>query len=375
MDTYRIRRAGAERSVGDAAALLALAHAGDLRPTDEVLSGGVWVRASDLPMVRGHLRRPEDPWAAWSDLDAVDARSIYREMVDKPDELPGDALTPVGDHHHLDELPAVALEVVDDPATDPGARTTRPPASARPPARPEPRPRVLPFTDADRELPRYAPSGGGELIDFPPRTRPAVELPQRPARTPKPVPLVRGSRVAAMVVAGGLLLLLAFAWMQASSVSLRSSPRAGASTADPQAADPGAPLRAMEQELRSTLTPTPRLIAVPGDFTNALTVELVQQRVDIRTADGNVTKWIGRKGDEPRIAEVRIVYRSRGEISRELGAIGLVVGRYKRLYRLDMPVFEVTEEGTGGTTKIDPERAEAFYQARITLQAFLQSLT
>jgi hypothetical protein len=131
----------------------------------------------------------------------------------------------------------------------------------------------------------------------------------------------------------------------------------------------------MEQELRSTLTPTPRLIAVPGDFTNALTVELVQQRVDIRTADGNVTKWIGRKGDEPRIAEVRIVYRSRGEISRELGAIGLVVGRYKRLYRLDMPVFEVTEEGTGGTTKIDPERAEAFYQARITLQAFLQSLT
>ena len=95
----------------------------------------------------------------------------------------------------------------------------------------------------------------------------------------------------------------------------------------------------------------------------------------VEEADGVVTKWIGRTGDEPKSAEVRISYRSGGDLTRELGAIALVVGRYKRFYRLDIPVFEVTEVGARGVTRIRAEDAEAYYQARMSLEDLLKTLT
>ena len=193
------------------------------------------------------------------------------------------------------------------------------------------------------------------------------------AAPPSPPPLVRGSRVLALVVAGVLILGLGRAWIQVGAMS-----NAGVSEPEPKktAVEPAppSPLVALDVEIRHLLSPTPRAVEKAGDLSDALLVELVSARLEVIQADGLVTKWVGRHADEPKSAEVRIRYRSAGDMSRELGTIALIVGRYKRTFRLDMPVFEVTEVGTGGVTRIDADKAEAYYQARITLEELLQSI-
>jgi hypothetical protein len=177
-----------------------------------------------------------------------------------------------------------------------------------------------------------------------------------------------------MVIAGLLVLSLGYAW-----ITMMAHSRAGVTPPPPepkQAAtpDPASPLRAIEATLRANLPPLPRGVSKPGDLSDALLLELVQEQVQVEKADGRVTKWVGRRLDEPKTAEVRIQYRTTGDFSREMAAIALVVGRYKRLYRLDMPVLEVTETSTQGMTRIDPEKAEGFYQARVTIDELLGSI-
>ncbi|MFN7147651.1 MAG: hypothetical protein ACK4YP_28035, partial [Myxococcota bacterium] len=243
-----------------------------------------------------------------------------------------------------------------------------------------PTPNALPLPGAGRGPRATLPPGEeGEVIHFPrPRPPPVDALAHGRRRPPAPPPpLVRTSRVVAMIVAGLLAVLLGYAWIRVNAFS-----RAGVGTPDTPVARltkkaepaPVSPLVLLDAELRKSLSPTPRAVKKAGDLSDALLLELVQQRVQVVAADGLVTKWIGRLGDEPKTAEVRVRYRSGGDMSRELGAIALVVGRYKRFYHLEMPVFEVTEEGTGGVTTIDPDKAEAYYQARLTLEELLGSI-
>jgi hypothetical protein len=377
MDGYRIRRgAGTETAVVDAAALVALARAGRVRPSDEIATAAGWVRADALPELRG-LLRDGDPWAAWSDVDSIDAVSVYRQMVDPdPEDLPSDALSPVGDA-------AGGEPVADAPTAPPGARI-----GADRPAPPVVGPGPAGGPRREAPLPRFDPAvadalaHGAEVIDFPrprpaaaPNTPSAHTLPPR-ARPAAP-PLVRGSRVLAMVAVGLLLLLLGYSWIKVGGSKLGvSAPRTAGTPATPTGTAPAvaAPLVALEKDLRASLPGTARAVAKAGDLSDALLVELVQLRVDVVSADGVVTKWAGRRLDEPKSAEVRIQYRSSGDISREIAAMALVVGRYKRLYRLDIPVFEVTDTTGRGMTRIDAAKAEAFYQARLTLEQLLTSV-
>ncbi len=397
MQGFRIRRGATERSVPDAPALLALAASGEIRPTDEVRTADGWIAASALPILRGRLGG-DDPWAAWSDVDSVDAASLYKRMVDDPEELPVEAVTPVGE-----ALPRVAAagaaprgvlpaapepvalepdaleplpEPGEEPDTNPGRRAggiVRPPVG--PPGAREP----LPLAAAPRPAHRAPPPGElGEVIDFP---RPRPPMPDPFVRPPRPragpPPLVRTSRVAAMVVAGLLAVLLGYAWIRVNAFSRAGVGAAGparATSAATPAPEPPSPLVLLDAELRKSLSATPRAVREAGDLSDALMIELVQQRLEVVEANGLVTKWVGKQGDEPRVAEVRVRYRSGGDMARELGAVALVVGRYKRFYRLDIPVFEVTELGTGGVTRIDPDKAEAYYQARISLEQLLASI-
>ncbi len=361
MHGYRIRLGGTETTVADAPALVALARAGRLRSDDEVYSGGDWVSAERVPELRGHLGTGGDPWAAWSDVESVDAATLYRKMVDRgePPELPVDALEPVS-------------EPVSEPAV------SQPASSGQPRA-------LAPSGLAPLDLaPSSAlPGDGGELIAFPgarpsPRGAPPLRdpLPSFGSRRPAPPPpLVRTGRLAAMIVAGLLCMALVYGWIQVGAWSQSgvsaSTPRPLADTRTPA---PPSPLALLEQELRTALPATPRLVEKDGDLSDALLLELVQLRVDVVNADGHVTKWVGRHLDEPKKAEVRIQYRSTGDISREMGAIAMVVGRYKRLYRLDIGVFEVTEMAAQGQTRIDPDKAEALYQARLSLEKLLASI-
>ncbi|MDP2316461.1 MAG: hypothetical protein Q8P41_26425 [Pseudomonadota bacterium] len=392
MDGYRIRRGregqgGFERSVPDEAALKALVATGEVRPSDEVSTGTGWLRVDQHPVFRGSLPGA-DPWSAWSDVDSVDAASLYRKMVDTPPppdedaglvELPVDALSPVWE---IDGRP------------EPAAPPTRPPALLVPPPPPPEAPqgaargpRALHEVDrAPRPVPvppvspQPLPEDGAEVIAFP-RARPPARdlvLPPEPRRRPPPPPLVRSSRVATLVFVGLAVVALGYAWIRLNSytgVGAGTRPRPSSSASTKGVVVPPSPLVALDVELRAALSPHPRDVKEAGDLSDALLVELLQQRLDVIDANGVVTKWVGRKGDEPKSAEVRISYRSAGDLSRELGGIALVVGRYKRFYRLDIPLFEVTEVGTRGVTRIDAANAESYYQARITLEDLLLSLT
>jgi hypothetical protein len=374
MDGYRIRRGGVEKRVADDTALATLAAAGGVRGTDEIETAAGWIRASQHPIVRGALRAG-DPWAAWSDVESVDAASLYKKMVDTPDlseevelvevvevpELPVDALAPVP------EPPALGPPLVapaDAPPRGPRSLTDAPRAPRTPPV-----PGVLLAP---------LPEDGAEVIDFPRArpARPAVALPTPTRRPSGPPPLVRTSRVLAMVLGGLTIVMMGYLWIRMSAYTgLGEGTIPSRATAEKAALAPISPLIPLDVELRAALPTHPRDVKEAGDLSDALLVELVQQRLEIIEADGVVTKWIGRKGDEPKSAEVRISYRSGGDLTRELGAIALVVGRYKRFYRLDIPVFEVTEVGARGVTRIRAEDAEAYYQARMSLEDLLKTLT
>lgn len=437
MEGYRIRRGASLRTVADTDALVALAVGGQLHGTDEVETPEGWVRAAAHPALRGRFGA-DDPWAAWSDVESVDADTLYKRMVDEPAELPLEAYFPVPpeiaplpdeEEPDTDETPLPGVRTL-DPAllaplepdgdgADPGAVAALEPdavvpldadavvprvevpgtraaarlrgtgsdprAAKRPdgdplaaaghasrgPQRSPAAPLPLPVERPER--PRAPLEEAGELIAFPGRPPPPPDFsPARRARQDPP-PLVRTSRLVTLVLGGMFVLLLGYGWIRMNAFS-----RAGVSTPRPArerpvATQPSA-LALLDAELRASLAANPRQIRAPEDLSNALLVELVQQRVQVEAADGLVTRWVGKKGDEPRTAEVRIRYRSGGDMARELGAIALVGGRYKRLYRLEMPVFEVTELGTNGVTTIDPEKAEAYYQARLSLEELLGSI-
>lgn len=358
MEGYRVRRGKAERTFADLATLRGAATRGELRLGDEVWSPDGWVRADTHPALRGAFAGA-DPWSAWSDVDEHDAASVYKQMVEsaEPEDLPAEALRAVEEPTE-DRVPRLPPVVQAPPVPPPPV----PPPKAEVPELPRP---VAPLPRA--EAPRAEGLPAGEVIDFPARPpRP------RPAAPPPAQPLVRTSRVVAMVVAGALVLLIGRAWLRVGAFS-----EAGISEPDPpKTAVPVevSPLIKLDAEIRQYLSPTPRAVEKAGDLSDALLVELVGARLEVVEAEGLVTKWIGRHGDEPKSAEVRVKYRSNGDMSRELGTIALVVGRYKRLYRLEMPVFEVTDVGTNRMTRIDPDKAEAYYQARITLEELLQAI-
>ncbi len=371
MDGYRIRRGGFERSVADEATMRALAAAGELRGTDEIQTQRGWIRADQHPLLGGMLRGG-DPWSAWSDVESVDAASLYKKMVDTPlpddgelTELPFDALSPMVEINRPVHPAPAAAHAHAPPAASEAARPISAPANGL----------------SEFDLLAMRTGSGAEVIDFP-RTRPAVpevRLPARPsARRPAPPPLVRPARLVGMIVAGLGLLALGYGWIRVSAYSGEGAGTRAARTTTARTAvtEPAvSPLVELDADLRSLLAAHPRDVKEAGDFSDALLVELVQLRVEVIEANGLVTKWIGKKGDEPKSAEVRVSYRSAGDMSRELGAIALVVGRYKRFFRMDMPVFEVTEVGARGVTRIDANQAEAYYQARITLEELLTSLT
>ncbi|MDO9280277.1 MAG: hypothetical protein Q7U06_00070, partial [Pseudomonadota bacterium] len=346
--------------MADGAAMRALVASGEVRPTDEVATPDGWIRVDQHPLLRAPARGA-DPWAAWSDVDSVDAASLYRKMVDAPadevTELPSDALTPMfevnrGEVNRGEVTRGEVNGAEVPPVQAPPVQAPRPPPVVdRAPVSLEP---VRAARPAAHPLLEPLPEDGAEVIDFPRQRAPTREfvLPPTARRATAPPPLVRTTRLVVMVLVGLLMVMVGYAWIRmnaytgvgAGTLAARTAPtRPPAATAAPIS-----PLVELDAQLRADLTPHPRDVKEPGDLSDALMIELMRQRLDVIDASGLVTKWIGKKGDEPKTAEVRITYRSGGDMSRELGAIALVVGRYKRFYRMDMPVFEVVEAGARG---------------------------
>jgi hypothetical protein len=398
MRGFEVRRGGVTLAVPDAEALRGLVVSGGLDPSDAVREvGGDWCPAASHPALAadgstmpppGAPARPAsassaaDPWTAWSDVDAVDAASLYREMTeDAVEELPVDAMAPVrapalvirssaGDG--LEALPEDALAAADDEA--PGPVPT--PAAQRSAAGPA----------ADRRGPRQSPDVDGKASDRRPSPRDTGAPPMMPDFPRRASPNggagassgARAVRSAGMLVATILLGVGGLAFLRGQSTPQVTTPTPAATAPTPAATpvDDGRQLALLqtEAELRGRLPPVPRPIKEPGALADALMLEMTQLGVSVSTVDANVVKWVGRKQDEPKTVEVRVAYRASVEPSRDIGAIGLVVGRYMRVYRLEVPILEITETSTLTRSVVDSTQTEAWYLSRLPLARFLEAV-
>jgi hypothetical protein len=379
----RIRTGGLEIEVDDEAALTVLRERGLVAADAERWFGGGW-----RPIVTpGGVPRDttSDPWDAWSEVDESAAEAALHRVVrggeEEVAELPMASVAPmpkpiVVSRPPRSEAPAPAsspprpppnLAVSPAPAAPP-ARAAAPPAAAPPPEGPR---ATRPPPTAPAAPP--APPGGGAppgglVIDFPdpPARRSRLPQPEEPA-----VPLVRPGRVAAMIGVGLLLLGGAWATLEMSRPDTGTIVSVNRPTPAPAAPDP---LRETEKRLRGVALGAARPVRQPGQLEDAVMIELQQLGVRVVRVRAPVTRWTGRKDDDPAAAEVHVTFRSGDDLDAELGAIQLVVGRYKIAYTLDIPVVEAILEDDEGTraTRLDAGRAERFAQGRIGLAEAVQ---
>ena len=389
--SYRVRIAGQEIVVADLDAVRRLAESGQIGAAAEVRAPGsdTWAPLSEVLQPR-----PRDPWSAWEDAEEVDPQQIWQQYS-------GAAPPPLSPEPTPEELPVGALSVEDERRTDPGKDRKGPKfvveGGRKPagkviafPSRPGlPPPSAQPVTDGNHAL--------AEPVPFRPPQR---EIPLPPMRTaPAPVAATPPPAATAGFRWGPLLVLLGVGvgalalvrWYVLSQASVRPPPQAPVAEA-PVAAPaepavevsgpprprgaPDSPYPAMEAELRELLPHDIREVVAEGNLEDALLIELHALGVRVTRVEAPVLRWGGRKQDIPELASVRVYVASDLErLDRDLGAVGLAVGKYIHRYGFEVQSFEVIFEGIAEMPlqrTVDPGVAREFYQGRRSLQEYLK---
>jgi hypothetical protein len=403
MAGYRIKRGTQEFPVSDLDSLVKLARDGRLVPEDPVLVGEEWVRADSLPALRPHLGA--DPWSIWENAERLDAEAVYRaalaageQVADLTDEqmrplMVLDAKVPEGGEVAPEVAPQVASPPPPAAAVAPTAGQTTAPAPAMswnppPPAEPRPQEKKVeerrpelslvaggqPHSDRRKpplEKPRTERTAEGTEVIRLPRPRELPEL-ARPER--RPPSGLRPLRLLTWLFVGLIVAMLGWVSYQLGKPP-RLNPEDGILPRSELPAPPTpSPVQLLEKELRAALPPNPRAVVEAGDLPDNLTIELQQMGVDVVTVEATVTKWAGRKEDQPQAAEIHITIKPSEALERDMGAIGLVVGRYVTLYRLSVPVFEVIVITDDQAVKrnFDAVRSSSFYEERLSLEGWLE---
>lgn len=278
---------------------------------------------------------------------------------------------------------ATAPSPVGDPGTDPVVvrRSSPPPPLVRPGTRSGAHP-DLPPPEAD--------DARGQVIAFPATAplRLSRPVPTLRERSTPPVPLIRWSWLLLWVGVGLLFLAITWWWIRyngttRAGIDAAPPPDVPATAAEgvPETVPASAgsytrtstsPYGMVEQELRTALVGEVRPVQAPGELGDALMIDLQNLRIDVTSVDAPVTQWSGRNKDVPRTAEIHVTLGSDQEVDRQIAAVALTVGRYKRALRLDIPLVEVVVKSVEGDlrTTIDAKRAEELYIGRISLDQF-----
>ena len=357
MPMMRIRTGGAELEIPDDDALRSMQVNGLIGPDAEIATDDGWKPLDPPP---SEAAQGDDPWAAWNDVDANTAEQIYETYVHRDDdaaELSSAAVSP---------MPRPVISSPRVPSPPPEVAAVPPvPASLYPPIHPVVPLVLLAAEPVDTPAPWAAPVRG-------PRAQPASPT----AGAPEPTPVLRAGRVLGFVAAG-LLILGGIA----AAIEMSTNPApAGLSVTSAKPADlpkrvPDTdPLIEVERGLRAVGLGEPHEVVREGDLGDGILIDLQKLRLDVERVDAPVTRWVGRKLEDPDQAEVHVTFRSNGELPRELGAIALVVGRYKLRYSIDIPVVEAMWlEGEDYRSRmLDAKKAEQFFAARATLDQVLE---
>ena len=401
MSHFHVRRGGLEFPVAGTEALLRLVHDGALAPTDRVRDPGegAWYAAGDMEVLK-------EAFAARAAAD--EARRAQRSRP-RPLGLPVSGEAP---------LPPVAppTQQLAPPAAPP---PTEAPAFAipddlvhrEPEVAPAPPPREAPAP----ELPPPSPSGvltfpsGGPVSNLAGRLDPlqaqaALEDPatflrqdREAAQRRRGPPLMRPWLLIGVAFVVATFAFLVVTWVQGTATMRYTSPTGHAPREGGDAAGPTGPVGAtgpadtpdptprevsanalydeMELALRDRLMPGCLTISKEDDLDTALRVELSRLGVQVQSIHAPIVSWGGRHGDVPLAVEIRLWYESEpDQLDRELGAIGLVVGKYTQNYSLEVRAFEVFLRDAQGETRarsLDSTAARQFYLRRLSLLEFL----
>jgi len=356
-------------------ALVASVRSGQLGRATLVREKGSkpWVRADTVPSVAALFS--DDVWSAWegdADESVLDAFQEPEPAArPTPRFEPTPTIPPVDE---VEELPAAAMAPVDAPVEEEAAEvsafsgsisraeTTHP---SGPPRRPPAK--VIAFPNLDAQT-----MGSSALKSAP---RPFESAPKSSIRW-------RGIVLLAGVGGVAMMMWVWFVNMHATAdfAPAQRTAQTAASIPPPLAAAEIAaeisPYDTLEDELREQLMEG--ILDIPGetDFEDALLIELRRVRVDVRSVRVSIESWAGRRQDLPDEVSfnLKVVARD-GEIDRDLGALGLVMGKYIQHYGLQVTELNVILSAEDGLRKVtmNPETARRYFTHRVSLERFLKA--
>jgi hypothetical protein len=313
-----------------------------------------------------------DPWGAWeveSDDSVLD--DFQEEETERAPRLaPAPTLI-----DEVQELPEASFVSVDQGADDAAlmggpitpAETTHPRGPRRPAAQ------VIDFPVTQPVLTQGVHALDLQVSDS--AGKPQYRMP--PSRSPVrwgPI-IVIGS-----IATGTMLLWVWFVNINADANfvdkrrAVQAAPGFGVSPA--QVAPTISPYDTLEDATRAQMMDG--ILDIPGEieFEDALLIELRRVRVDVRSVRVKIKTWAGRKKDVPDEVSFNLKVMERaGEIDRDLGALGLVIGKYIQHYGLQVTTMNIIIGADGGLRKLqmNPETARRYYNKRVSLERFLST--
>ncbi|MEC8191839.1 MAG: hypothetical protein VX127_03855 [Myxococcota bacterium] len=375
MDGFEVKGEDGRFTLPSAGDLVAAVRTGKLGRATMVRQAGSseWVTADSVPEVAALFAG--DVWAAWddeADEGVLDAFQIPEPVAPRAPLEPAPTIPPA---EVVTELPAAALTPVDVP----------PPAARNPPSLAD-----QPITPASTTHPLAAPTRRptAKVIDFPqPRKlnnfgSVALKPQPRPSESMRP-PAVRWGGIA-LLAAVGCAVLMMWVWFVNINATADFAPRTATAQVvesipplDGEAAAAAVnPYETLEDELRDQLMEGLLDIPGEGEFEDALLIELRRVRVDVRSVRVKILTWAGRRQDLPDQVSFNLKVMARdGELDRDLGALGLVMGKYIQHYGLQAVELNVILSSEDGLRKVvmDPEVARRYFTHRVSLERFLQS--
>lgn len=390
MAEVRIRRDGIESTHRDLDEVRTLLRGGHAMAADEIWREGRWLPLGQVPELRALATGGADPWAAWAESDNVDADVVVREYTARsPAALPPNAVTAVG-RPTVHRRPVDPLSIPELPpgGTGPGHPPKVVPWTGREevPGTPPNLARALPPEPAGPPPEPPDPAGGGELVELPRAVRPRPPRPARDRREPGAAARAPGRFSRLSILAVSLIVLASMLYILA-----RMSTFPGAARTRPEpvqaveadgealaaARQAEARFEAIEAEVRAVDLGRPRPVTERVHLGDALLVELQQLRVAVADVEANVTRWTGRRRDDPAEAEIHVVLRGGGDPERDVGAVAWVTGRYIQAYALEVAVLDVRWRGreSDRLLALPAPLCEDFARRRISLSRLLEIVT
>ena len=385
MSKILIRSADREFTVADMDELMDLVRQGTLGRAAQVRldKANAWVRIDSLSEASAFFNR--DVWAAWDGESDEDLLSDFTQPPTSTSLSDQDTAIDMSARMDVEELPISAFSPVDE-------EPVAPPKPSRPPQE-----KVTPQETThpqDRPVEAGPRRPVGKVIAFPNPEMPmtqgahALEVLARPvqASSSASTPSQKRVRWGRITVIGalGAMCMLVWVWYVNTNATTNFVARTtvdvtkslppiltGEQVAEEVAISP---YEALEDDLREQLKEG--ILDIPGDteFEDALMIELRRVRLNVGFVRVKIGSWAGRKKDLPDNVAFQIKLNTKeGELDRDLGALGLVMGKYIQHYGINATELNVLIESADGIRKVrmNPEVARRFFTHRESLEDFL----